>query len=106
MNKFSNAVFFDNDQAFQVGTKEEQEIATTCKVLIQNAIVLWNYLYLSALIMKTQDEEERHELINSITKGSVITWRHVNLRGKYDFTKKAANDGMFDFTKIKSFKIS
>ncbi len=39
LNQFSKAVFFANSQEFQVGTKEEQEIATACKVLIQNAIV-------------------------------------------------------------------
>ena len=44
-NKFSKAVFFANSGEFKCGTKEEQEIAAACKVLIQNAIVLWNYLY-------------------------------------------------------------
>lgn len=104
-NKFSHAVFFDNDQSFQVGTREEQEIATACKVLLQNAIVLWNYLYLSKTIIDAKDDEERMELIASIAQGSVITWRHVNLRGEYDFRKKVANDTGFDFDKIKSLKI-
>lgn len=39
-NKFSKAVFFANNQEFREGTKEEQEIVTACKVLIQNIIVL------------------------------------------------------------------
>tara|TARA_R110002124_G_scaffold281572_2_gene456026 strand:- start:2928 stop:3089 length:162 start_codon:yes stop_codon:yes gene_type:complete len=42
-NKFSKAIFFANNQEF----REEQEIIIACKVLIQNAIILWNYLYLS-----------------------------------------------------------
>lgn len=104
-NKFSHAVFFDNDQTFQVGTKEEQEIATACKVLIQNTIVLWNYLYLSEVILGIDDRSERKDIIAMIRQGSVLTWRHINLRGEYDFTKQAANDHEFDFDKIKSLKI-
>ena len=99
-------MFFDNDQEFQVGTKEEQEIATACKVLIQNAIVLWNYLYLSSLIINTEPEQERFEIIEAIKKGSVLTWRHVNLRGEYDFSRPAANETTFDIDKIVSLKIN
>ena len=104
-NKFAHAVFFDNDQAFREGTKEEQEIGTACQVLLQNTIVLWNYLYLSDIILKTKDSEQRTFLIEAIGQGSVITWRHVNLRGEYDFTRKPENDPKFDFKKIKSLKI-
>ncbi len=46
-NKFSKAVFFDKNQEFDVPTSEEQTIVVACKSLIQNAIVLWNYLYLT-----------------------------------------------------------
>lgn len=40
--KFSRAVFFDNDQAFRHGTLEEQKAAVDCRILLQNCIVLWN----------------------------------------------------------------
>lgn len=105
-NKFSNAVFFDNDQEFRVGTPEEQEVASACKVLIQNAVVLWNYLYLSDMLVKIDDEEERQELIDTIHKGSVICWRHINLRGTYDFRRKAANGARFDMEEIRRLKIA
>ena len=104
-NRFSHAVFFARDQAFHEGTREEQEIATACKVLIQNAIVMWNYLYLSNFLMKTKDADMRAELIEAIKRGSVITWRHVNMQGEYDFRRRAANDSQFDFNNILSFKI-
>ena len=52
MNRFSKAVFFGNNQEFQVATKEEQEKIILCRRLIQNSIVLWNYLYLSDLLTK------------------------------------------------------
>ena len=104
-NKFAHAVFFDNDQAFQVGTKEDQQLSTACQVLLQNAIILWNYLYLSNLILETADKEQRAIIIKSIREGSVITWAHVNLRGEYDFTKRARNDPQFDIKKIKALRI-
>jgi len=105
-NKFSKAVLFDNNQEFQQGLKEEQEITTACKVIIQNAIVLWNYLYLSQEILAIEDKEERENYIGAIKRGSVITWGHVNLRGNYDFRRKAANDSQFDLESIKLLKIS
>ncbi len=104
-NKFSKAVFFANNQEFQDGTKEEQEIATACKVLIQNAIVLWNYLYLSQRLSNTVDPSERENMVASITGGSIIAWRHVNLQGEYDFRRSAANDDPFDMQKILTLKI-
>jgi len=78
-NQFSKAVFFANNQEFQVGTKEEQEIATACKVLIQNAIVLWNYLYLSQRLSTTPDLNDRQDMLKAITGGSIIAWSHVNM---------------------------
>ncbi len=104
-NKFSKAVFFANNQEFQDGTKEEQEIATACKVLIQNAIVLWNYLHLSQRLSNIADPSEREDMVASITGGSILAWRHVNLQGEYDFRRSAANDDPFDMQKILALKI-
>ena len=62
-------------------------------------------MYLSDQIINTKDKETRASLIESISQGSVITWRHVNMRGEYDFTKRASNDTQFDYRKIKALKI-
>lgn len=35
--------------------KEEQELIVACKVLTQNAIILWNYLYLSQILVNNKD---------------------------------------------------
>lgn len=103
-NKFSKAVFFSNNQEFKQGTKEEQEISAACKVLIQNIIVLWNYLYLSQLLVNNSNIEERNNMIALIKMGSLITWQHINLQGEYDFIKHAANDNLFNIEQILALK--
>ena len=50
--KFAKAVYHGGNQEFLQATKEEQEKAEACKRLIQNAIILWNYLYLSKKVME------------------------------------------------------
>lgn len=104
-NKFSNGILFANNREFKVAIKEEQELIVACKVLTQNAIVLWNYLYLSQILVNNKNLHERKEIIKMISIGSVITWYHVNLHGKYDFSKRAFNDNKFEINQILSLKV-
>jgi len=90
-NRFSKAIFFSNSGEFRHGIPEEQKITATCKAFIQNAIVLWNYLYLSQLLVNNADREEQKRMLELIKRGSIITWRHINLHGEYNFTKHTAN---------------
>jgi len=76
-NKFEKAVFYGNNQEFQQETKEEQLIAEGCKRLIANAIILWNYLYISQKYEDATSEEERDALVSRIKQGSIITWQHI-----------------------------
>lgn len=105
-NKFSNAVFYANNSEFKQAPPDEQRITVACKVLIQNSIVLWNYLYLSQLLTNCQNGDERSEMISLIKDGSVMTWGHVNLHGEFDFRRSAANDSSFDMDKILSLKLA
>ena len=105
-NRFSKAVFFANNHEFQNGSLEEQEIATACKVLIQNAIVLWNTLFLSQQLSNTSNTKEQDEMLNAIISGSLLTWQHVNLQGEYDFRQAAANDDPFDMGKILALRLT
>src|SRR3990167_5078314 len=99
-NKFSKAVFFANNQEFTEGIKEEQQMIAACTVLIQNAIVLWNYLYLSQALANSPDHAEQGRMASSIRRGSVLSWGHINMQGEYDFTKISTNDSQFDMRKI------
>lgn len=105
-NKFSKAVFFANNQEFKQGTKEEQEIATACMVLIQNSIVLWNYLYLSQLLANNSNLKERQQMVMTIKHGSIISWQHINFHGEYDFSMQAVNDTPFDMAKILALEVA
>lgn len=104
-NKFAKAIFFSNNREFHQGDPEEQRIATSCMALIQNSIVLWNYLYLSQLLIKKSNILQKNQMIESIKHGSMTTWRHVNLHGEYDFTKNSVNESPFDLNKILALKI-
>jgi len=90
-NKFEKAVFYGNNQEFQQETKEEQLIAEGCKRLIANAIILWNYLYVSQKYEDAQSEEERNTFVSRIKQGSIITWQHINLHGEFDFSDENMN---------------
>ncbi|CAQ81955.1 Tn3-like element ISVsa19 family transposase [Aliivibrio salmonicida] len=99
-NKLAKAIFFANNQEIQEGEKDEQDLTAACKMLIQNSIVLWNYLYLSQYLANLNGVEERTNAAQSILNGSVLTWRHINLHGQYDFTRDSANDDEFDLERI------
>ncbi len=75
-------------------------------MLIQNAIVLWNYLYLSQSLSNVADLEEREYLLEAIAEGSILSWMHVNMQGAYDFTQIAANEGPFDLQNIFALKLA
>jgi len=88
-NKFSKAVFFGNNSEFQFATQEEQNIANNSKRLIQNAIILWNYLYITKKLQQAKSKEQQDEIIKAIQNSSIVHWQHINFYGEYDFTKRS-----------------
>ena len=109
MNRFSKVVFFGQNQEFQAATKEEQERIILCRSIIQNAIVLWNYLYLSDLLSKVEQQEEIEEIILTVRNSTALTWKHINFIGEYDFTRAAFRNLLndkelrFDMKKLKTW---
>ncbi|MCK5229238.1 MAG: Tn3 family transposase, partial [Desulfobulbaceae bacterium] len=93
-NKFGKAVFHGNNQEFQLSTKEEQLIADGCKRLIENAIICWNYMYLSQKVHDTNSDKDRENLLHTIKSGSVVAWQHINLQGEYDFSEEILKNSM------------
>jgi len=105
-NKFEKAVFYGNNQEFQQETKEEQLIAEGCKRLIANAIICWNYLYISQKLADVKTEDEQKILISRIKQGSIITWQHINLHGEFDFSdENIRNSFPFSLPKILDLQV-
>lgn len=51
------------------------------------------------------DKVTREALLDDITNASILTWRHVNLHGIYDFSNlTAANDSGYSLDEFISFK--
>jgi len=100
-NQFSKAVFYGNSQDFDYETREEQEIAEGCKRLIKNAIICWNYIYLSNLLATTISVKKRNEILAVIKNGMIQTWGHINMVGEFDYSDEKMKDSVgFNLTKI------
>jgi TnpA family transposase len=91
-HKFAKAISFGHNHEFIQSEKEDQEIAEGCRRLIKNAIICWNYLFLTRALAEETDETRKAELIEAIRNGSVVTWQHFNLHGEFDFS----DDRMLD----------
>lgn len=97
----------ENLPVFIAGTLEEQEKAEACKRLIQNAIILWNYLYLSKKVVDEPDREKQKQILTTIQSGSIVTWAHIHLHGEFDFSERKLRDSVgFDMSQILALKIS
>lgn len=70
--------------------------------------MLWNYLYLSQELIDTKHEQSKQRLLTIIKQNSVISWRHINFYGEYDFTVINENNDnkVFDLEKISKLKIA
>jgi TnpA family transposase len=105
-NKFAKAVFHDNNHEFRQETREEQLIAEGCKRLIENAIILWNYLYLSEKVFDTPEGKPREELLHQIKYSSMASWEHINMLGEYDYSDERVNNiTKFHLPKIMDLKV-
>ena len=49
-------------------------------------------LFLSDRLLNTGNQHDRADMVDSIRKGSVLAWKHINFNGEYDFTKQASTE--------------
>jgi hypothetical protein len=54
--------------------------------------VCWNYLYLTQKITEEANPDRRAAMLQSVAAGSVVSWRHINLLGEYDFSEEKLRD--------------
>lgn len=83
--KFKAAIFHGRGGKLKVGDHENIDKAMLSCVVLQNIIVLWNYLFLKKHLKEISSKEERESEIDLISKGSVIAWAHFNMAGTLDF---------------------
>ena len=74
--------------------RSNRKLLEGCRRLIKNAIICWNYLYLTQKIAEAESEERRQELLTAVRNGSVAAWEHVNLHGEYDFSDEKLQDSI------------
>lgn len=99
-NKLDKALAIGRPDYMQT-TKEEQEVVESCKRVIKNAIVCWNYMYLTQKVMKTKSKVEKQALINKIKSSSTVTWNHLLIHGYFDFSDKTLEDSQsFKYKKM------
>lgn len=101
------------DRALAIGSsgldyveKEEQVAVENCKRVIKNAIVCWNYMYLSQRLMNTDSASERRALIEKIKASSANAWDHVVIHGEIDFSDSHLADSQhFTFERMHDLDI-
>jgi len=71
----------------------------------KNAIILWNYLFISEKLSQITHHAELQKQINLLKNSSMMTWQHVNLHGKYDFDIDV-NTTPFDLNVVKTLNIN
>jgi TnpA family transposase len=95
-HRLKRKVFHENEGKFRVKTELEQNIWSECARFVTNNIIYCNAYILSALYeaaIKAGNYEEA-ELIKRI---SPVAWRHINLRGRFEFQKQI---GIVDIDQI------
>lgn len=87
------------DRALAIGhsgldyaTREEQEDVENCKRVIKNAIVCWNYMYLTQKMIDAKSDTERRALLEKIKTSSTVSWEHIVIHGEFDFSDLRLQD--------------
>ena len=104
-NKLDRALAIGRAEYVQT-TREEQEVVETSKRLIKNAIVCWNYMYLTQTLMSLKTKDDRRAFVEKIRRSSTVAWEHIIIHGAFDFSESKLKDSLgFDFNKMLDPKI-
>ncbi len=85
-NKLRKAVAFANFGKLRFKTEHEQQIWQECSRLISNCIILYNAKILSDLLAYRESIGDI-EGAAALKNVSPVAWQHINLHGRYEFTK-------------------
>ncbi len=93
LDKNAPVAFLEENEREALNSSDGK-IAESCRRLIKNAIVCWNYLYLTRELANEKNEERKADLLAAIRNGSVVTWAHFNLHGEFDFSDEKMADSV------------
>ena len=96
LQAFNGAVFWDRGGEFYVASLDEQKKYALCRSILQNSVILWKYLELTKRIKTLKSPSMRMKYIQSIARGSVLSWAHINFHGTYDFSPTKKTKGRFE----------
>ena len=91
----SRAVAYGNNGVLQYANQEELQTMEGCKRLITNAIICWNYLYMSRLLLQAT-ESEHMVLMRVLPRTSPVAWQHINFHGEFNFDEDGMRDPLED----------
>lgn len=104
LNKLDRALAIGSPDYSEVD-KDDQSITETCKRLIKNCLICWNYMYLSQRLLDAKDNKEKQYIISRILETSVVSWQHFQIHGKFDLSDRQLVDSR-DFNVSKMFNPS
>lgn len=87
----SRTVSYGNNGVLLYANQEELLIMQGCKRLIENAVICWNYLYLSRLLVNST-KAERAVIVAMLPRTSPVAWQHINFQGEFNFDDDSSRD--------------
>jgi TnpA family transposase len=94
-HQLRRAVSYANFGKLRFRTEYEQQIWNECSRLIANCIIYYNATILSNLLSLKEETGDGHGA-NLLKQISPIAWQHINLHGRYEFSKQPENINMDD----------
>ncbi len=83
-HQLQRAITHPNGGKFKGTTEYDIAIESDCSRLIANAIIFYNALMLSKLLIRLE-ALGKHEEVALVKRLSPVAWRHINLFGRYEF---------------------
>jgi len=66
-----------------------------CKRLIEKAVICWNYLYLTRLLIQATPAE-RKVITAMLPNTSPVSWQHINFHREFNFEENEQRDRLED----------
>jgi TnpA family transposase len=105
-NSFFKAVFWARGHRLRVNRPGDEERYLLSAQLLQSCVILWNYLYVTKAIINMTNLDDRDTLLMQLKKGQMLTWKHINFSGEFDFRKYMVQTFEFDRNELEAFQVA